>query len=111
MNKVETLAEALWHVQSSRFYTAEEKQRIAHKLSNKINKDGYLAVRSSEARSQLENKEKATRKILELVARSLLVPKKRKPTKLPEAVREKRLASKRKDAMKKEHRRPPGLDS
>ena len=110
MNKVETLVEALWQVDASAMFSAEEKARIALKLATRINKDGYLAVRSSEARSQLENKEIATRKMQELVQKALIVPKKRKATKMPAAVKEKILQSKKKTSEKKQSRRKPPLE-
>lgn len=110
VNKVETMAEALWLVAESRFFTDEEKATILDKLHNKINKDGYLAVKSQETRSQLENKAIALQKMLDMVTKSLIKPKKRKPTRIPKAVKEKRLASKKKDAQKKELRRPPAND-
>jgi ribosome-associated protein len=109
VNKVETMVEALWHVADSAYFTDEEKALIQTKLANKINKDGYLAVRSSEARSQLENKAIAQNKMEALVAKSLIVPKKRKPTRISKAAKEKRLESKKKESLKKEMRRPPGL--
>ena len=107
MNKVETMAEALWHVANSRFFTDEEKELIQSKLEKKINKEGQLAVRSSEARSQIENKAIAQSKMEQLVAKSLIKPKKRKPTKISKAVKEKRLDSKKKESLKKEMRRLP----
>jgi ribosome-associated protein len=110
VNKVETMAEALWQVAASRFYTDEEKTLISEKLQSKINKDGYVAVKSSETRSQLENKQIAQNKLLELVAKSLIKPKKRRSTKPTKAAVEKRLDSKKKDSVKKEMRRPPGMD-
>jgi ribosome-associated protein len=105
VNKVETMVEALWLVNSSAFFDAEAKERIAQKLANHINKEGYLLVKSSATRSQLENKEIARSKMLELVAKALIVPKKRKPTKIPKAVKQKRLESKRIQSAKKENRR------
>jgi ribosome-associated protein len=105
VNKVETMAEAWWHVRSSAAFTEEEKERISSKLSKRINKDGYLIVKSSESRSQLENKGIALTKMQELVAKSLVVPKKRKATKIPKAVIEKRLNAKRKDSEKKQLRK------
>jgi ribosome-associated protein len=110
VNKVETMAEALWHVAGSQFFTDEEKELIQGKLQKKINKEGYLAVKSSETRSQLENKQIAKRKMEELVAKSLIQPKKRKPTKPSKAAKEKRLDSKKKESVKKEMRRPPKQD-
>lgn len=110
VNKVETMAEALWLVAESRVFTDEEKERITTKLANKINKDGYLAVKCSETRSQLENKQIAQRKMEALVAKSLVEPKKRKATRPSKAVKEKRLDSKKKESVKKEMRRPPMID-
>ena len=110
MNKVETMAEALWHVASSGVFTEEQKQLIGARLARKINKDGYLAVKCSETRSQLENKLIAQNKMMELVAKSLVVPKKRKATKPSKAAKEKRLDSKKKESVKKEMRRPPAID-
>jgi len=109
VNKVETMVEALWDIAASRFFEAEEKALIAEKLETRINKDGLLHVRSSETRSQLENKEVALGKLQELVAKSLLKPKKRKATRPTKAAKERRLESKKKDSQKKVMRRPPEL--
>ena len=109
VNKVETMVEVLWHVAGSVYFTDEEKELIQTKIANKINKDGYLAVRSSEARTQLENKLIAREKLEELVAKSLIKPKKRKPTKPSKEAKEKRLESKKKESIKKEMRKPPSL--
>lgn len=96
VNKVETKVEAIWSVQDSRFFTEEEKTEIISKLSNRINKEGELLVQSSETRSQLENKELVTKKILELVHRALYRPKMRKPSQRTWASVEKRLVHKKK---------------
>ncbi|MCD6013577.1 MAG: peptide chain release factor 1 [Flavipsychrobacter sp.] len=110
VNKVETMAEALWHVAASRFFTDEEKEQILQKLENKINKDGYLAVKSSATRSQLENKQIAQIKLQELVAKALIKPKKRKATKPSKEAKEKRLENKKKESTKKQLRKKPGMD-
>lgn len=105
VNKVETMAEAWWHVQQSSLFSAEEKELIAGKLAKRINKDGYLIVKSSETRSQLENKQIARQKLEDAVAKALIQPKKRKPSKPSKAAIEKRLESKKRDSVKKETRR------
>ncbi len=110
VNKVETMAEALWLVAESRFFSDEEKELIQTKLATKINKDGYLHAKSSETRSQLENKQIAQKKLEDLVAKSLVKPKKRKATKPSKAAAEKRLDSKKKESLKKEMRRAPGKE-
>ncbi len=105
VNKVETMVEAWLHIGQSHAFTQEEKELISAKLSNRINKDGYLIVKCSETRSQLENKQIATFKMQEIVAKSLIVPKKRKPTKISKAAKEARLNSKKKASEKKQMRR------
>lgn len=107
VNKVETMVEAWWNVNESHACDAEEKEILLVKLRNKINKDGYLIVKSSETRSQLENKLAALAKMKDLVAKSLIKPKKRIPTKLSKAAKERRLESKKIDAFKKAMRKPP----
>ena len=111
VNKVETMVEAVWPVRSTQLFTEDEQARILDKLSHKITKDGNLQLRSSESRSQLENRQIAQRKLEELVARALIRPKPRKKAKPSKAAIEKRLESKKKASFKKELRRQrPGLD-
>lgn len=61
VNKVETAVMAFWQVKASRLLTPEEKERVLQKLSNRINNEGWLIVKSTESRSQLDNRENAAR--------------------------------------------------
>ena len=64
-----------------------------------------LRVSAEETRSQLKNKEKA-RKKLEAFITELFTPQpERKPTKVPKAVKRKRLEEKKENAQKKETRK------
>lgn len=105
VNKVETLVEGLWLIRESRMFTDEQKALIEKKLQRRINASGELAIRSSEKRSQLENKENVIRKMNEAVAKSLMVPKKRKPTKPTVASIENRIDSKKRIAQIKAGRK------
>jgi ribosome-associated protein len=105
VNKVETKAEALWHVEASAVYTREEKDRICHKLGKRVSKEGVLIVTSSETRSQLENKQIARNKMLELVAQAVHIPEKRRRTKPSKAVMAQRRDRKRQLSEKKRMRR------
>jgi len=98
------MVEAWWDINNSHAATPEEKELIRDKLKNRINKDGYLLMRCSETRSQLENKQIVLEKITDAVTKSLLRPKKRKPTKPSKAARERRLDSKKKESIKKQLR-------
>jgi len=105
VNKVETMVEGFWHVDSSAYFTEEEKVRIHLKLKNKINKDGFLIVKSQSERTQLANKEDVINKMNEWVSKAIIIPKKRKPTKPTKASKEKRIESKKIASEKKETRR------
>ena len=105
VNKVETMVEGYWLIESSTSVTAEEKILINEKLKNKINSEGFLLVKSQTARTQLANKANVQKKILALVTKSLIVQPPRKATKIPRAVVRKRLESKKKNAEIKQGRK------
>lgn len=105
VNKVETAVTVLWKVAASEFFNEEEKLLIQHKLKNRINTEGFLFLTVSENRTQLMNKNKAIEKILELVNKALIIPKKRTATKPSKAQKQKRLDNKKKLSDKKENRR------
>ena len=105
VNKVETMVLAKWNVTESIYFTDEEKNLIVEKLKNKINSEGFLQVNSKESRSQLDNKEKATEKLFQLVEKALVIPKSRKKTKPTKASNLKRLDHKKIQSEKKDNRR------
>ena len=96
VNKVETMVEGYWNVANTALLTEEEKSLVALKLKNKINADGFLLVKSQEERSQLGNKLLVIEKMNTLVTKALIVPKKRKPTRVSKAAKEKRINTKKK---------------
>jgi ribosome-associated protein len=105
VNKVETMVEGYWHINNSDYFNEDEKNLISEKLVNKINADGFLLVKSQTARTQLANKAEVLLKINMLVEKALIIPIKRKSTKIPKAVVRKRLESKKKTAEIKQGRR------
>lgn len=105
VNKVETAVTAMWNVMESQFFSFDEKLRISEKLKNRINSEGLLQMTSSESRTQLQNKKIVTEKILELVEKSVFVPKKRISTKPSKGQIQKRIDNKKKLSEKKENRK------
>jgi ribosome-associated protein len=95
VNKVETMVEGYWHIESSALVTAAQKKILLEKLSKKINSDGFLLVKSQTDRSQLGNKQQVIKKIGLLVNTALIKPKPRKATKPTKAAKEKRLEGKK----------------
>ncbi len=98
VNKVETAVIASFHIDSSNLLTEEQKSQLKEKLSNRINSEGYLQVKSQTHRTQLANKEEAVEKINDLVAKALLKKKPRIATKASKASKEKRLEWKKRNA-------------
>ena len=105
VNKVETMVEGYWYVAGSVFLTEDQKRLVTEKLSSRINADGMLLVKSQEERTQLGNKQLVIKKMNGLVTKALIVPKKRKTTKISKAAKEKRLDSKKKQGEIKQSRK------
>ena len=108
VNKVETAVIAYFNIDGSQFFDDRQKEILKHKLSNRINSEGELWVKAQTFRTQLENKEEATRKINELITSALKKKKFRIATKIPKQVKQKRLDSKKRNAEIKSGRRKLG---
>lgn len=105
VNKVETAVIAYFSVPNSALLTEEQKQRILHKLQNRINREGQLIVRAQAFRTQLENREDAIKKLEELVTEALKKKKSRIATKPSKAAHERRIENKKRSSERKSNRR------
>ena len=105
VNKVETSVTVMWNVAESECFSIEGKEMISAKLKNRINAEGILQLTVSESRTQLQNKKIATDKILEIVKKSLFIPKARKATKPSRSKVEKRIKAKKELSQKEENRK------
>lgn len=94
-----------WQVAASGLLTEDQKALVLEKLSNRINKQGALLVKSQVHRSQQANKEEVIRKINQLVTQALTPKKLRLAAKPSKAAKEKRLESKKKAGQMKEARK------
>jgi len=98
VNKVETAVIGTFHIQSSLLFNEEQKQILQQKLSNRINAEGLLQVKSQVHRSQLANKEEVIEKLNQLIHDALKKKKARIATKPGKQSKEKRLEWKKKNA-------------
>jgi ribosome-associated protein len=105
VNKVETAVIGFFHIQSSSLLTEEQKQILIQKLSNRVNAEGFLLVRSQTHRTQLANKGEVIEKINQLVHDNLKKKKARIATKAGKQAKEKRLEWKKRNAETKSNRR------
>jgi ribosome-associated protein len=95
VNKVSTKVLLELDVVNSKFLDEDQRAIIQSKLESKINSEGILQVVSQTERTQLKNKKIAIEKFNLLITNCFLVRKERKATKVPKAVKEKRLNDKR----------------
>ena len=109
VNKVSSKVVLTFDLANSQALNEEEKILIATKLAPKLTSENLLILNSAEDRSQLKNKAIVTKRFLELIEKALIVPKKRKATKVPKAVVEKRLKDKSSVSEIKENRKKPKL--
>lgn len=105
VNKVSTKVELDFDVANSRMLSEEQKAVLLEKLASRLTTTGMLQIISQSGRSQSGNKKEALEKFRELITSCFIVPKKRRPTKVPKAVKEKRLLAKKRTAELKKLRR------
>lgn len=105
VNKVETKVTLLFDVAAATLFSADEKEQLRRRLSSRLQRDGLLQVISQQTRSQFQNKEIALQKLVELLSNALKVEKPRKATKPSKAAMQRRLDTKRKQALRKINRK------
>jgi ribosome-associated protein len=104
VNKVETAVIASFNIIDSQLLSGEQKMLVQQKLSNRINAEGALIVKSQTHRTQLANKEEAIKRINELIMQAVKKKKMRRPTKPTKGSKEKRLENKKRSADVKQGR-------
>ena len=109
VNKVSSKVVLSFDLPNSSSLSEEEKELIQEKLNSKLTTEGVLILNCDEDRSQLKNKEIVTKRFLKLIQNALVIPKKRKPTKIPRSVIEKRIKEKRTTSEIKQNRKKPDI--
>lgn len=110
VNKVSSKVELSFDLINSTAISDQEKELLMKNLSTRLTKDGVLQLSSGESRSQHSNKDKVVKRLFEVLEKGLIVPKKRKPTKMSRAQKAKRLDNKQKLSAKKNLRKKPNLE-
>jgi ribosome-associated protein len=105
VNKVESMVEGYFSIRNSALLNDAQKSQLENKLSNKINSEGFLLIKSQVHRGQLANKEEVVKKINKLITEALKKQKKRVPTKPGKQARERRFQAKKKDGEIKQARK------
>ena len=108
VNKVETRVTIFFNVKDSNVLSDEQKELLLKKL--KPDKNGVISLNSQKYKSQLKNKQDAGDKLVALIEKALIVPKKRKKTKVSNEAKLKRLSDKKKKSDLKKNRAKPTKD-
>lgn len=109
VNKVASKVVLSFDLIRSNAFSEEEKTLLRTQLSSKLTNEEQLLLTCDEDRSQIKNKEIIIKRFLALITKALVVPKTRKPTKIPRSVIEKRLKAKANNAWIKQNRKRPSL--
>jgi ribosome-associated protein len=99
--KSSTRVEALFEVETSAVLTDAQKRRVLTKAGP------VLRAVAQDERSQLRNRELATKRLVEKLRAALAVPRRRVATAPSAGARERRIAAKKRRGRVKELRRPP----
>ncbi|KIA87256.1 alternative ribosome rescue aminoacyl-tRNA hydrolase ArfB [Flavobacterium sp. AED] len=110
VNKVSSKVVLTFDLKNSQALTEEEKLLLETKLSSRLTTDLVLILNCDEDRSQLKNKEIVIKRFLEIIKNGLIVPKERKPTKIPKSIIRKRIKDKKSVSEVKKNRKKPNLD-
>src|SRR5213595_3105584 len=110
VNKTSSRVEIFWNVLSSRALDDAQRNRLREKLASRMTSDGSIRVVASDMRSHSRNRDLAEERLVDLVRRALIVPKKRRGTKPTRASKEARLQSKKRQSTKKAERRKESFD-
>lgn len=104
VNKVNTRVTVLFDAANSRSFSDVQKERILKVLATRADKGGVIRVISQRHRTQKANRRAAVERLEELLREALKKKAVRKKTKVPEAVKRRRLEEKRRQSLLKKQR-------
>ncbi len=110
VNKVNSKAILKWSVGKSLSLPESIKQRFMKRFARRISKEGELVIHSHRYRDQGRNVADCLHKLREMVLEVAVEPKKRKPKKVSQGAKRRRVEAKRRISDKKQARRGPRLD-
>jgi len=109
VNKVSSKVVLTFDLQNSNGLLDEEKEYLKERIASRLTQDFILILNCDEDRSQLKNKAIVTKRFIEIIENGLKKPKVRRETKVPKAIKEKRLQAKKTTSIIKQNRKKPDL--
>ena len=96
VNKVATAVQLRFNVKRSAAFDDEQKGMIDRALASRLTEEGDLIVFVQTHRSQLRNRDEARQRLVEMLEKALIKPKRRVPTKPTRAAKARRVDNKTK---------------
>ncbi len=104
VNKVNTRITLFFDVANCESFSDVQKRRILSRLSTRADKNGLIRVVCQKFRTQKANRIAAVERLQQLLAEALKTRPARKKTKVPYAVKQRRLEEKRRRSLLKQQR-------
>jgi ribosome-associated protein len=95
VNKVASCVQLVFDLAKSPSLAGPVKLRLGALLGSRLSKEGVLILTASRFRERERNRADARDRLAALVARAIIPPKKRRPTKVPKSSKAKRLDAKK----------------
>jgi ribosome-associated protein len=94
VNKVATAVQLRFNLMASPAFTDDEKDRMRRTLASKLTEAGEIIIFAQSHRSQQRNREDARERLVEMLEKALIRPKRRVATRPSRASKERRLTGK-----------------
>ncbi len=107
VNKVSSRVTLWFDVANSPSLSDTQKRLISSRLATRINRDGVLRVVSQQHRSQTANRDAAVERFVSLLQEALTQAPHRHKTRVPAAVKRRRLDDKKQRSQTKQQRSQP----
>jgi len=104
VNKVETRVTLRFDLAASPSLSEEQKARLRERLATRITRGGVFHVTAQKHRTQAANREAAVERFVELLREALREDIPRKKTRVPRAVKRRRIEAKRRRGLQKQER-------
>jgi ribosome-associated protein len=108
VNKVSSAVQLRFDARASPSLPAPVSERLIKIAGSKATQDGVIVITANRLRNQAQNREDARARLTELILKALVVPKIRRPTKVPYGTRMRRIEGKKRRSEIKAGRRSQG---
>ena len=110
VNKLSTAVQLRFDIRRSPSLSADVRLRLERIAGHQVTKDGVLVLTAQRHRTQDMNRRDARARLLDLIGRAAVAPKKRRPTRPPKGSKRRRIESKIRRGAIKKLRGHPGRD-